>query len=367
MQKSCYNCGPYPMYLNQQTQVSVQSQHPIKGTQQTTVMVAPQQPAVQGAQTTQIKLIPAGNQTPVSMQVTGGAQIKVAQGTQTHQISVKPQSAQRPQVAATQGQVAMQLQAGMQGQVAMQSAQRPQGQVSNQAIQASIQRAQTGGQVQRPSDLVVLNPSVEDQDSIIFMPTQNLLDPELLAPSRLPSADLSLLTPMQAANSVNYVKTDYCNGPIVVQTRPGADRRLAKDIYIEDALNNPYHVDVPAHAQFDEFQRTWNLWNPFAGGALPQNGLREIYEAKELEKLVQQQRIDDMTGISGAMKHDSVLDLGPGIIPDFRRGPNSHRMDFGGLQPDEIVDGENKTRLYSSYATTPGVGLYETSFQSKFF
>lgn len=42
------------MYLNQQTQVTVQSQHPIKGTQQTTVAVAPQQVAT-GAQTTQIK------------------------------------------------------------------------------------------------------------------------------------------------------------------------------------------------------------------------------------------------------------------------------------------------------------------------
>lgn len=335
------------MYLNQQTQVSVQSQHPIKGTQQTNVMVAPQQPTAQGAQTTQIKLIPSGGQTPVAMQVNGGAQIKVSQGAQNHQISVKPQSQ-----VASQGQV---------------GAQRPQSQVSSQAMQAAVQKAQMGGKVHHPSDMVVLNPSVEDQDSIIFMPTQNLLDPELLAPSRLPGADLSLLSPMQNVNGVSYVRTDYCNGPIVVKTQKGADRRLAKDIYIEDALNNQYHVDVPAHAQFDDFQRTWSLWNPFAGGILPQNGLREIYEAKELEKLIQQQRIDDMTGASGAQKHDSVLDLGPGIIPDFRRGPNTHRMDFGGLQPDEIVDGENKTRLYSSYATTPGVGLYESSYQSKFF
>lgn len=77
------------MYLNQQTQVTVQSQHPIKGTQQTTVAVAPQQVAT-GAQTTQIKLIPSGGQTPVSMQVNGGAQIKVSQGAQNHQISIKP-------------------------------------------------------------------------------------------------------------------------------------------------------------------------------------------------------------------------------------------------------------------------------------
>lgn len=234
------------------------------------------------------------------------------------------------------------------------------------AAQSRVMPQNPRAAMQHPNqNLVVFNPSVEDQDNIVLMPTENLNDPSLLAPSMLPSMDVPLLVSDREGSS-GLVQLGFNGGPIVVQAPIGGNRRLARDIYVEDAYANPHHVDVPYAYQFTDAEKTWKAWNPWSGAYAPHPGLAEIHEAKELETLYQLQRIDDMEG-GVRNKHDGVLDMLPGLIVDYRTGPNRHAMDFGGLDPQEIVDGESKLRLYSSYATTPGVGLEENSFQNQFF
>nr|QYA18597.1 hypothetical protein KOM_12_328 [Clandestinovirus] len=239
---------------------------------------------------------------------------------------------------------------------------RQQGQVAPQVAKQTIAVAP---QVPKASNMVVVNPSVQDQDSIVIMPLENMSSPDLLAPSVLNSNDIGIIG-YQDTTSARLVRASYCkDGPIVVQVPEGGNRRLAADIYAEDAYANPHHVDVPAHYQFEQNERSWNLWNPFVGRFVPHNGLREIYESKELERMIEEQQQEDINGT--VAKHDTVMDLEPGFIPDFRYGPKKDRMDFGGLEPVEIVDGETKLRLYNTQAVTPGYGMYETMYQNQFF
>ena len=215
------------------------------------------------------------------------------------------------------------------------------------------------------NDAVVINPSVQDQDSLVIMPLDNLNHPDVLAPSVLTPSEIGIVG-FHDVSSARLVRASYCkDGPIVVQVPHGGNRRLAADIYSEDAYANPWHVDVPASYEFNDFEKTWNLWNPFTGRYVPHDGLREIYDSKELERLVEKQQREDIKG--NLRKHDQVIDLEPGIVPDYRWGPKKDNMDFGGLEPVEIVDGESKLRLYNSYATTPGYGMYESMYQNHFF
>lgn len=141
--------------------------------------------------------------------------------------------------------------------------------------------------------------------------------------------------------------------------------RFGNTIYLETAMQNKQHVDIPAHDDHTTFDRSLFRYDAFAGSVVPHEGLPEMMDAEHLKHQVQKDRMDN----AYAMKpiHSDMHSKLPGFIVDYRRPQYKHVSDFGGLDATEIEDGESKLRLYTSYSAMPGVGLYGSSFQSLYF
>lgn len=151
-------------------------------------------------------------------------------------------------------------------------------------------------------------------------------------------------------------------------TVPGSMDRYGTEMYIEDihipALQK--HVDMPGNmSSHNMFNRSLYKFDGYAGSVIPHPGLVELMDSARLKKQVALDRLNN--AYSNTPKHSSVHGLRPGFIPDFRPQHAKHVTDFGGLDAPEVIDGEEKLRLYTTYTAMPGIGLYGNEYQNSYF
>ena len=145
----------------------------------------------------------------------------------------------------------------------------------------------------------------------------------------------------------------------------GSMDRMGSEIYLETAMQNKQHVDIPAHDDHNTFNRSLFRFNAFAGSVVSHEGLPEMMDAEQLKRQVWKDRW--MNAYGGKPIHSPVLSLLPGFVPDFRPPQYQHVADFGGLDATEIEDGEQLTRLYKTYNAMPGISVYGSGYQNIFF
>ncbi len=145
----------------------------------------------------------------------------------------------------------------------------------------------------------------------------------------------------------------------------GSMDRFGETIYLETALQNKAHVDIPAHDDHTTFNRSLFRFDAFAGSVVPHEGLPELMDAEALKRQVMKDKWDN--AYAGKPIHSPVLSLLPGFVPDFRPPQYQHVADFGGLDSTEVADGEERLRLYKTYSAMPGVGVYGAAYQNIFF
>jgi hypothetical protein len=162
------------------------------------------------------------------------------------------------------------------------------------------------------------------------------------------------------------MNTPHTNG-LQMQGPPvkGNMGRFGDTIYLETALANKDHVDVPGHDDHTTFNRSLFRFNAFAGSVVSHEGLPEMYDAEALKRQVALDKYNN--AYAGKPIHDPVLSLLPGFVPDFRPPQHQATADFGGLDDTEVADAESKLRLYRTYSAMPGVGTYGSAYQNIFF